>query len=69
MIVVAVAGVFSTVATHACRRFQAKAQPSAAVTLLAGVKTPTVEPTFKSTVFAVPTAPASSGKYVATITA
>lgn len=68
MIIVAITGIFCTVVTHACRHSQAKAQPSVAVTLLAGLKTATVEPTFKSTVCAVSTAPASSGKYAAKIT-
>ncbi len=69
MIVVAIVGILAAVAIPAYQDYTAKAQASEAVTLLGGLKTPTVELMSQSITCVMPSGAASSGKYVATITA
>jgi type IV pilus assembly protein PilA len=69
MIVVAIIGILAAVAIPAYQDYTAKAQASEAVTLLGGLKTPTVERMSQSITCTVPSGSATSGKYVASITA
>ena len=69
MIVVAIIGILAAVAIPAYQDYTAKAQASEAVMLLGGLKTPTVERMSQSITCAIPAGTASSGKYVASITA
>ncbi len=69
MIVVAIIGILAAVAIPAYQDYTAKAQASEAATLLGGLKTPTVEMMAQSITCAITPGAASSGKYVASITA
>jgi type IV pilus assembly protein PilA len=69
MIVVAIIGILAAVAIPAYQDYTAKAQASEAVTLLGGLKTPTVEAMAQSLTCSVGTGAISSGRYVASISA
>jgi type IV pilus assembly protein PilA len=69
MIVVAIIGILAAVAIPAYQDYTAKAQAAEAVTLLGGLKTPTVELMSQSITCQIPPGAISSGKYVGTITA
>jgi type IV pilus assembly protein PilA len=69
MIVVAIIGILAAVAIPAYQDYTAKAQVAEGVTLLGGLKTPTVEQMSQSITCQIPASAVSSGKYVAGITA
>jgi type IV pilus assembly protein PilA len=69
MIVVAIIGILAAVAIPAYQDYTAKAQVAEGVTLLGGLKTPTVELMSQSITCQIPSSAVSSGKFVAGITA
>ncbi|MCA2999702.1 MAG: pilin [Rhodocyclaceae bacterium] len=69
MIVVAIIGILAAVAIPAYQDYTAKAQASAAMTILGGLKTPTVEAMAQSVVCAVSPSAVSAGAYVESVSA
>jgi type IV pilus assembly protein PilA len=69
MIVVAIIGILAAVAIPAYQDYTAKAQASEAVVLLGGLKTPVVDAMSQSILCSVPLGAATSGNYVASISA
>ncbi len=69
MIVVAIIGILAAVAIPAYQDYTAKAQASEAMTILGGLKTPTVEAMAQSVVCSVSPTAVSAGTYVASVSA
>lgn len=69
MIVVAIIGILAAVAIPAYQDYTAKAQVSEGLTILGGLKTPTVEQMSQSITCAINPGATTTGKYVATVTA
>jgi type IV pilus assembly protein PilA len=69
MIVVAIIGILAAVAIPAYQDYTAKAQASEAVTILGGLKTPTVEAMSQSVTCSISGGAVSSGNYVQSVSA
>ncbi len=69
MIVVAIIGILAAVAIPAYQDYTAKAQVTEGVTILGGLKTPTVEQMSQSIICAINPGATTTGKYVASVTA
>ncbi len=69
MIVVAIIGILAAVAIPAYQDYTAKAQVSEGLTILGGLKTPTVEQMSQSITCAINAGSTTAGKYVASVTA